>query len=154
MDLRSMVDPDLVFTDLQGSDPSSLLSALAERLAAGGAIPDAHDLHARLMEREQLGSTAIGHGVAIPHCKLSHIEKVVLAVVRVPEGISFETPDDQPVALFFVVISPQGNPASHLQALAAISKWIKDRGHLEAVRKVRSAQELYDCFRSGNGDGG
>jgi PTS system nitrogen regulatory IIA component len=153
LNLRQLVDPSLVFTDLAAGDRDSVLRELADRLQARGAIRSADDLYGKLLERERLGSTAIGKGVAIPHCKLPQLERVVVAVAVVPNGVAIEAPDGEPVTLFFLVASPEGAPAEHLQCLAAISKWLKDERNLERIRQARTSDEVNASLR-GSSDGG
>jgi PTS system nitrogen regulatory IIA component len=153
MNLRQLVDPDLVFTDLAARDRDAVLRELAGRLQGRGAIRSADELFAKLLEREQLGSTAVGKGVAIPHCKLKQLDRVVVAVGTVPDGIAVEAPDGEPVRVFFLLASPEDSPAEHLQALAAISKWLRDGRNLERIRTAASTEELSASLQSA-GDGG
>ena len=146
MSLRQLVDPTLVFTDVDGASRDSALRDLAERLERSGAIPSAGDLQAKLLERELQGSTAIGKGVAIPHCKLPRLERVVVAVALLPNGVEVDSPDRQPVRLLFLVISPESSPAAHLQSLAAISRWLKDESNLERIRRATTADEVRACL--------
>ena len=154
MQLRQLVDPGLVFTDIDSQDRDAVLRGLAERVAAYGAVPDAADLYAKLIEREGLGSTAIGKGVAIPHCKLAALKRVVVAVGVSRDGVKVDSPDGQPVKIFFVVASPEGSPAEHLQSLAAISKWLKDGRNLERLRQARTREEVYASLRAREGSEG
>jgi mannitol/fructose-specific phosphotransferase system IIA component (Ntr-type) len=149
MQLRQLVSSDLVFTDLHCGDHDSVLRAMAGLLESRHAVPDADALYAKLMEREALGSTAIGKGVAIPHCKLAELDRVVLAVGVTRDGIDLATPDGEPVRLFFLVASPEGSPAEHLQSLAAISKWLKEPSNLERLRRARTQREVYESLRGG-----
>jgi len=145
MSLRQLVDPALVFADVDGASRDRVLCDLAERLERNGAIPSAADLHAKLLERESQGSTAVGKGVAIPHCKLPGLERVVVAVALLPAGVDVDSPDRQPVRLFFLVVSPESSPAQHLQSLAAISRWLKDDSNLERIRRATTADEVRAC---------
>ena len=122
------------------------MRALAERLERAGAIPSASDLHAKLLERERQGSTAIGRGAAIPHCKLSRLDRVVVAVAVLPDGIGGDSPDHEPVHLIFLVVSPESSPAAHLQTLASISRWLKDDRNLERIRRATTAEEARECL--------
>jgi mannitol/fructose-specific phosphotransferase system IIA component (Ntr-type) len=146
MNLRELVDPRLVFTDVDAGSRDRALRSLADGLEREGAIPDAADLLAKLLERERQGSTAIGKGVAIPHCKLARLDRVVVAVGVATAGVAIETPDRQPVRLFFLVVSPESAPAAHLQSLAAISKWIKGDGNLERIRAATTPDEVRACL--------
>jgi mannitol/fructose-specific phosphotransferase system IIA component (Ntr-type) len=153
MNLGQLVDPSLVFTDLESGSRDAVLRALAERLQSQGAVQSASDLHRKLLEREGLGSTAIGRGVAIPHCKLSQLDRSVVAVGVIAEGVAFESPDQEPVRIFFLVVSPDRSPAEHLQSLAAISRWLKQDGNLDRIREARTSEEVSACLRGSSGGG-
>ena len=92
----------------------------------------------KLWEREQLGSTAIGGGIAIPHCKVDRLKSGVVGARPGREGVDFGAADGQPVRLFFLVISPSQSPAEHLQILAAISRWIKGGGRARRCSSSRT----------------
>lgn len=147
MELGSLTDPELIFPDLDCSDPSGLLRTLARRVAEKGYVGDAETLYDRLVEREQLGSTGVGSGVAIPHCKMNGIDRVVLAIGLTEKGIDFAAVDHRPVRLFFLVVSPSSAPAAHLQCLAAISKWIKVEGNVEALLGFHEPRAIYRKLR-------
>jgi len=149
--LGSLTRPDLIFTDLPAADRSQLLRALAERIARRGLTGNAEELFQRLWEREQLGSTGIGGGVAIPHCKLDGLAHAVVAVAVVAAGVDFGAVDGRPVCLFFLVISPSESPAEHLRVLAAVSRWIKSDRHTEAVLALRDPQAVYDFLQQEGG---
>lgn len=147
MRLGSLIRPDLIFPDLPAGDRPQVLRALAGRLAGRGLVQDADDLFDKLWEREQLGTTAIGGGIAIPHCKVDRLKSGVVALGRAEEGVDFGAADGQPVRLFFLVISPSQSPAEHLQILAAISRWIKGGGHIEALLAQPDAGALYEYLQ-------
>lgn len=128
MRLASLTRPELIFPDLPGLDRATVLRDLAGRIARLGVVRDADDLFHKLWEREQLGSTGIGSGIAIPHCKLPGLSHGVVAIGMAPGGVDFGAADGQPVKLLFVVLSPSASPGEHLQALATISRWIKANG--------------------------
>lgn len=149
MKLGSLTRPELIFAELAGSDRLTVLRALAQHLVEAGSVNDADDLYRKLWEREKLGSTGIGGGVAIPHCKLNGLDRVVLAVGMVKEGIDFDAADGKPVRLFFLLISPHDSPADHLQSLAAISKWVKADRHVERILKLGDRREIYALLAGG-----
>ena len=149
MDLCAHISPELSFPDLESADRYSILRTLAEKVAATGAVKDADALYTSLLEREELGSTAMGGGVAIPHCKLAGIDKVVIAIGTVPAGVDVDAPDEEAVRLFFLVVSPTDNPAEHLQCLAAISKWVRRSENVERLTSVHSSEEICRCLASG-----
>jgi mannitol/fructose-specific phosphotransferase system IIA component (Ntr-type) len=144
-----LVDPNLVFTDVDAGSREAALRCLAEGLERQGAVPSADDLHARLLERERQGSTSIGRGVAIPHCKLPALERVVVAVGVAGEDAAIEGPDHEPVRLFFLVVSPESSPAAHLQSLAAISRWLKEDHNLERIREATTCEQVRACLGAG-----
>ncbi len=147
MQLTSLTRPELVFPQLPSSDRSSLLRNLAARIAERGLVDDADRLYEKLWEREQLGSTGIGSGVAIPHCKMDGLDRVVLAIGLVPKAIDFGAVDGLPVRLFFLVISPNDSPAAHLQCLAAISKWVKAEQHVRDMLELDDPQAIYQLLQ-------
>jgi PTS system nitrogen regulatory IIA component len=143
--LESLISTDLIFPDLQAGDAAEALSELAAKVAASGRIKPGEPLLDRLRERERLGSTAIGAGVAIPHCKLDGLTKVVVAVGVSRRGVDFGAADGAPVRLFFLVASPSRSPGEHLQCLAAISKWVKGASGQSAPERVRAMAALGDA---------
>lgn len=150
MPLGSLVRPDLIFPDLPAADRQEVLRALAERVAARGLVKSADELFRQLLDREGLGSTGLGGGVAIPHCKLAGLRHGIVAVGIVPAGVDFGAADGQPVKVFFLVVSPAGSPGEHLQTLAAISRWIRTGGHTERLLALHDPQAVYDLLREGD----
>ncbi|HEX9731485.1 MAG TPA: PTS sugar transporter subunit IIA [Thermoanaerobaculia bacterium] len=147
MELASLTSPELIFPRLEGADRTSVLRTLAHKVAAQGHVRDAQELFDRLLEREEVASTGVGGSVAIPHCKMSGLDRVLLAIGLLEKGIDFAAVDGQPVRLFFLVVSPSNAPAAHLQCLAAISKWVRHQGHVPALLDLDDAQAIYDRLR-------
>ena len=143
MSLASLTRPELIFLDLPAGSREEVLRALAARLAAAGLVPSGEELYERLWERELLGSTGIGNGVAIPHCKLPGLRDGVVAVGRVPAGVDFHAVDGRPVRVFFLVISPSEAPGEHLKILAAISRWIRADQHAGALLEAADRETLF-----------
>lgn len=146
--LANLTRPDLIFTTLPGPDGSTVLKGLADRLAPDLRGVDADELYRKLMEREELGSTGIGSGVAIPHCKLKSLERGVMAVGVTRQGIEFGAVDGEPVRVFFLLVSPDGAPAEHLRVLAAISRWVKDPSHISGILDSADAETIYGLLQS------
>lgn len=151
MGLGALTRPDLIFPDLPANDSQGVLRALADRVARQGLVKNGEELFQRLWEREQLGSTGIGQGVAIPHCKLKGLARGVVAVGLVPDGVAFGAADGQPVKVFFLVVSPAESPAEHLQILAAISRWIRADGHAGRLLVLHDPGAVYDLLRDEGG---
>lgn len=125
------------------------MRALADEMAKAAVIPDSDLMYRRLVEREELGSTAIGNGVAIPHCKMENLRKVEVAIGLSREGVEFESEDGKPVQLFFLVVSPTESPAAHLRALAAISKWVKADRHVERLLALDAPEDIWEILQEG-----
>ena len=146
-----LVDERLVFPDLSASSVEEALAELSAGLARAGLVKDAGDLSRRLGERERLGSTGLGGGVAIPHCKTRDLADVLLAVGVSRKGIDFGAADGVPVTLVFLVVSPADAPGLHLQALARISRVIRMPGVAEDVRRAATADEIAAILKTAEG---
>lgn len=143
MSLESLADPALIFPSLRCSDASDLLRLMARKIVECGHLGDPVELYDKLWEREKLGTTAIGCGVAIPHCKMANISKVLLAVGLLDSGIDFAAMDEQPVRVVFCIVSPDDSPAAHLQCLAAISRWVKDNRHIDRLLELEEPEAIF-----------
>ncbi len=131
-----------IFLDIAPGTMSEALQDMTRRLKESGDVKDPEDLTRRLMEREKLGCTGLGNGIAIPHCKLAGLESVLLAVGVSRGGVDFHALDGKPVRLIFLVLSPAEAPAGHLQALARISRLVKTPGVTEGILAASSADQV------------
>ncbi|MFQ5527798.1 MAG: PTS sugar transporter subunit IIA [Thermoanaerobaculia bacterium] len=147
MELEGLTRPELIFPSLAGSDQASALWALAESMAKAGVIADAHRVYEKLLEREELGSTGIGDGVAIPHCKVKRLEEVVVAVGILGEAVDFGASDGLPVRLLFLVLSPEKSPAAHLKSLAAISRFVQADSHVQRILERPERDFILELLR-------
>jgi nitrogen PTS system EIIA component len=141
------IDPRLVFCGVPGSSREEILEELAIRVAGQGFVPDARELAERLLERERLGCTGLGGGIAIPHCKLPNIDRVAIAVASTQSPVDFGAADGRPVTLIFLVVSPANGAAAHLQALARVSRLLRVPGVAEGLRQEPSPERLMDVLR-------
>lgn len=116
------------------------LSAGAARLLPG---LDSREIFDTLLQRERLGSTGIGDGVAIPHGKLPKLDHLFGLVARLERPIDFEAIDGQPVDLLFLLLAPEGAGADHLKALARVARALREPGVRESLRAARDAAALY-----------
>jgi PTS system nitrogen regulatory IIA component len=143
MSLASLTRPELIFPHLPAADSSTVLKALADRLAPELPGTGAEALYRKLMEREELGSTGIGSGIAIPHCKMAKLDRAALAIGITDEGVEFGAVDGQPVKLFILLVSPDDSPAEHLQVLASISRWVKAESHVRRILDNPDRNAIY-----------
>jgi PTS system nitrogen regulatory IIA component len=144
-----LTERELIFPDLVGTDRPAVLRFMSDRVAGSGAAIDPDLMYRRLVEREELGSTAIGSGVAIPHCKMDDLDRVLVAVGLSHEGVEYESEDGKPVRLFFLVVSPSDKPAAHLRSLAAISKWVKADRHVERLLELDQPDDIWKLLQEG-----
>jgi PTS system nitrogen regulatory IIA component len=135
---RDMIVPALVATDKKG-----LLEELATYMASHHARIDRASLSRVLIEREQLASTAIGEGVAIPHGKLATVGEIVACLGRARSGVEFDSMDGQPTYLFFVLVAPESSTGAHLKALARISRVFKDPDFRKRLLEADDAETMY-----------
>lgn len=127
---------------MKASGKKALLAELASRGASLVGI-DERRLFDRLLERERLGSTGIGGGIAIPHARLSSVAQPRGLFARLGHPVDFDAIDDRPVDLVFLLVAPEGAGADHLKALARVSRLLRDRGLVEKLRATESAEALY-----------
>ncbi|HSP99852.1 MAG TPA: PTS sugar transporter subunit IIA [Candidatus Dormibacteraeota bacterium] len=137
----------LVAPDLAGADKTAVLRELAEHLARSHAGIDPDRLVEVLWERERLGSTAIGDGIAIPHGKLPGLSGVIGAFGRHPAGVDFESLDGSPTHLFFLLVAPEDSVGQHLKALARVSRLLKDRAFRERLLAAPDRGALFRLIR-------
>lgn len=141
--LSEAASPGLVFPDLRGSDREGVLSELADGFAAG--VEEGIDsaiVRRGLAERERLGTTALGDGLAVPHCKLEGLRRTRLAIGVHRAGVDFGAPDGGPTRLFMAVLSPASAPGAHLMLLAAIARWARVPGRVEAMVAANDASAM------------
>jgi PTS system nitrogen regulatory IIA component len=141
MQLADFLDCDAIKTSLPGGNKRSLVQQLAN-LAGQRLGLDPAAIVAGLNEREQLGSTGFGQGVAIPHAKIDGLPEIYALFARLGEPVDYKAIDGRPVDLVFLLLSPPGAGAEHLKALAAISRVTRDAATLERLRGARSRDAL------------
>lgn len=142
MDIRDLITMDGVVSGLKASSKKQALQDLAKRAA------DITGLHERaifevLMERERLGTTGVGNGIAIPHGKLPNLNRLYGLFARLEKPVDFQAIDDRPVDLIFLLLAPESAGADHLKALARVSRLLRDKTVCEKLRGTESAEALY-----------
>src|SRR6266404_2864321 len=130
--------------NLEADEKSSIIRELVESLAAAGAIAagDVQGIVAAIMKREELGSTGIGRGVAVPHTKHASVERLVGTVGVSATGVDFNSLDGDKVHLFFLLVSPPDRPGDHLRALENISRQLRDDTFCRFLKQAHSAQDI------------
>ncbi|PWC40168.1 PTS sugar transporter subunit IIA [Azospirillum sp. TSO22-1] len=142
MDVADLLPPDRVIAKLPAGDKPTLLADLARRAAAATGLPQPAILQA-LKAREALGSTGVGSGVAIPHARIPGIECFFGLFTRLERRIDYDAVDEQPVDLVFLLLVPPHAANEHLQALACISRRLRDQAVSARLRRTTDAETLY-----------
>jgi PTS system nitrogen regulatory IIA component len=137
-----LTGPDAVLAHAKATGKKALLAELAGK-AAGLYKIDERKLFDRLLERERLGSTGIGGGIAIPHGRLTTITKPHGLFARLAHPVDFDAIDERPVDVVFLLVTPEGAGADHLKALARVSRLLRDRSLVEKLRATEKADALY-----------
>lgn len=140
--LSSLLKESSIELNLEGKDKSEIISNLVGLACRAGVVKNKKALIDALAEREKLGSTAIGNGVAVPHAKIDAIKTTILAFGRSSGGVDFNSLDGENTYIFFMLISPKEDIGTHLKVLAKISHLIKDRFMVSLFRKVKSKKEV------------
>jgi PTS system nitrogen regulatory IIA component len=148
MQLADYLDDDLILANLQSTDKRDVLNELLTPLGDKDPQLPLEKAWNILMDRENLGSTGIGDGVAIPHGKMDDLDDIVLIVGRSLEGVAFQALDNQPCHIFFLVLAPEHVAGLHLRILAHVSRLLKDSEFRQAFLQAEGKQGLWELLRS------
>jgi PTS system nitrogen regulatory IIA component len=142
MDLGDLISPHGVIPSLKASSKKQALQELSARAASLTGI-DEHEIYNTLLQRERLGSTGVGDGIAIPHGKMAPLGNIIGLFARMEEPIDFEAVDEAPVDLVFLLLAPEDAGADHLKALARISRLMREPSAVNKLRSSRDKEALY-----------
>jgi len=142
MELADILSEESVIVCSGLKTKTEVLRQLAERAAkvTGG---DASQIYEALSDREALGSTGLGNGIAIPHGKLANLSGVTAVFARLDVPVDFEAVDDQPVDLMMMLLAPVGAGADHLKALARVARLLRNEATVESLRRAASVGDIY-----------
>ncbi len=143
MKITDILDEASVIQDLSSTSKKGILEELSNVLVERGKLPDRDKVVEVLLEREKLGSTGIGDGIAIPHGKMKGIKGLVTSFGRSIRGVNFESIDNKPTHLFFLLVAPENSAGVHLKALARISRLLKDSGFRNRLMEASDRQDLF-----------
>lgn len=143
MPVLEFLDPDSVVPSLRARAKKQVLQELSTRAARRLPALDASAVYETLLQRERLGSTGIGDGVAIPHGKMAGLDRLFGLVARLDRPVDFESLDGRPVDFAFLLLAPEGAGADHLKALAQVARILREPGILDRIRAARDAGALY-----------
>jgi len=142
MEIARLLSPEGVVAHLKAASKKQALQILAERAQTLTGVND-RKIFDVLLERERLGSTGIGLGIAIPHGKMPELDRLYGIFARLDSPVDFDSIDDQPVDLIFTLLAPEGAGADHLKALARISRLLRDKSMCSKLRGTDNPDALY-----------
>lgn len=142
MPLADLLARDAVFPSLRASSKKQALQELAQH-AATLLERDAREIFETLLQRERLGSTGVGNGIAIPHGKLPQLDRLFGAFARLEKPIDFEALDGEPVDLVFLLLAPEAAGADHLKSLARVARMLRDPATADKLRGTRDAEAMH-----------
>ncbi len=143
MKLKDLIKENLIIAELKGKSKKQVLEELVNHLVSMNRSIDSNELLRVLIEREKLGSTGIGNGIAIPHGKLNGLASIVLLFGKSSQGIDFDSIDGSPVHLIFLLVAPSNSAGVHLKALARLSRLLKDNNFRQALIKASDSQSIH-----------
>lgn len=148
MDLGDLLRPEAVVPALKANSKKQVLQELANRAGQMTGLPE-RELFETILQRERLGSTGIGHGIAIPHGEVRYLERMTGIFARLERPIAFDATDGEPVDLVFVLLAPEGAGADHLKALARVARVLRDAAITDKLRATTDAAALFALLTQG-----
>ena len=146
MKILDVLPKDAILADLKAQDKKGILEELVEPISRLKEV-NREELVRVLMERERLGSTGIGSGIGIPHGKLKDLDGLVLGFGLSRKGVNFESMDNRPTHIFFLLVTPENSTGLHLKLLARISKILKHDPFRERLLKAADREEIYAIIK-------
>ncbi|MGD8534324.1 MAG: PTS sugar transporter subunit IIA [Candidatus Aminicenantes bacterium] len=140
MKLHNLLIRDMIIEELDSQDREGALKEMVSFLKKKKKVNKEKELYEKLLQREELGSTAIGEGVAIPHCKMKGVKNPIILLAISKKNVDFKSLDGNPSNIFFLVVSSPDNPSLNLQILAAIASLVRKSGSL--LKKIMNAENI------------
>jgi PTS system nitrogen regulatory IIA component len=151
MNITDLLAPDAILPALKVQGKKQLLQELAARAHQIARMPERR-IFETLVERERLGTTGVGAGIAIPHGRMAEAKSITGIFARLETAIDYEAVDSQPVDLVFMLLAPEEAGADHLKALARVSRLLRNAATCEKLRAASSGEALYAILTAQNGD--
>ncbi|SKA03090.1 PTS IIA-like nitrogen regulatory protein PtsN [Consotaella salsifontis] len=142
MDLGDLIEQDAILPALKANSKKQVLQDLAQKAAELTGLAE-RDIFETVLQREKLGSTGVGNGIAIPHGKLEGIDRIFGVFARLAKPVEFDALDEQPVDLVFLLLAPESAGADHLKALSKVARLLRNPDTVEKIRSSRAASALY-----------
>ena len=154
MNLVDFVDSKAILTSLSVSSKEDAIRQMVASLQQSGSLlaEQTEGIIAAILKREELGSTGIGKGVAVPHTKHPSVSRLIATVALAPEGVDFSSLDGEPVFILFLLVSPPERPADHLRALETISRHLRNEKFCNFLRQSESASAVMELLQEADND--
>ncbi len=154
MKLTEFVVSDAILPDMKVETKEEAIRTMVASLTAAGTLKkeDEDDIVAAILKREELGSTGIGSGVAVPHTKHSSVDKLMSTVALVKDGVDFASLDGEDVFILFLVVSPPDRPGDHLRGLENISKHLRNSNFCNFLRQAKTKKEVIELLHEADED--
>ncbi len=146
--LSELLDVGCMQLEMKARQKFEAIEELVQLLLDCGKISDKERFIKELLERENLSSTGIGQGIAIPHRLTAGVDKTHIAFGRKVKGVPFESVDQKPAHIIFLILGPQGQHSEHLRILSSLSRYLHDRAFFEALMRAQSPLEIVQLIKS------
>ncbi len=148
MRMSEFIIREAISADLKASQKDGVIREMVENLRLAGYFKgsEPEDVVKAILKRELLSSTGIGDGVAIPHAKHPSVERLIGTVAVSPQGVPFDSVDNESVYVLVMLISPQERPSEHLRALEGVSRCLKDKSFVRSLRQATTPQQIWDLI--------
>jgi PTS system nitrogen regulatory IIA component len=142
MDLSDLIEVSAIMPALKANSKKQVLQLLSEKAARITGLPE-REIFDTVLRREKLGSTGVGNGIAIPHGKIPGVRRITGVFARLEQPVDFDSLDDQPVDLIFLLLAPEGAGADHLKALSRIARMLRDGDTVTKIRGTSDAAAIH-----------
>ncbi|RBW48314.1 PTS IIA-like nitrogen regulatory protein PtsN [Marinobacter sp. F3R11] len=149
--IDNILAPELTLCKVPASSKKRVLEFIAEQIRQHNDSLGESQIFNNLIARERLGSTGIGQGIAIPHCRLEGLEHVIGVLITLEEAVEFDAIDNQPVDLVFALVVPKEATSEHLELLSQLAEKFNERTFCDSLRQCENAQTLYQRMTAANG---
>ena len=148
MELKQLISSDSVICNADVNSKKRALELMGELLSKKSNLPDPMVISQQLTEREKLGSTSLGHGVALPHARTNLCKKATGVFIKLDHGIDFDSPDEQPTDLLFALMVPENYTDEHLEILSTLACLFNEENFCNNLRSASSSTDLHDRLTS------
>jgi len=149
--ISQIISEELIVLELKGRKKRQIIDELASHVAEEIELKT-RELSKKILEREKMASTGIGHGVAIPHVLIEGLDRTRMVFGRSESGVPFEAADKAPVHLFFLIVGPKSASAEHLKLLSKLSRMVTNREFRRKLREADNPKEVMEIFRAEEGE--